>query len=278
MTGGQEEAMAPTNTISDADWRTFCAEGYLPLGPVVSDGERAGLIERIDAIMLGRANLDYSRLMMQLDTTTGVYEDMDPQTKGHKGARLNYRKITELEWDPFFLDYMQKPLFRHLCARAYGPAADIACFRAMFMNKPARQGTHLPWHQDVFGFLDRQPQITVWLALDDSTQQNGCVQVIPQSHRQLVNADSKGAFLDDAQARALTAVAAPIDLEVDAGDALLLHNWLVHSSAVNQTDRPRRAFSACYIDAATRAGNDEVFQTVFGAAALDPQALQAGIS
>ena len=257
--------------ISDADWQTFCSEGYLRLGTVVTEGELTGLIGRIDDIMLGRAALDYNRLMMQLDTTTGIYKDMDPQTKGHKGATLNYRKITDLEWDPRFLRYMQKPLFRHLCARAYGPEADIACFRAMFMNKPAGQGTHLPWHQDVFGHLDRQPQITVWLALDSSTLEKGCVQVVPRSHRRLVNPDSVAAFLGEAQARDLIEAAPPIDLEVEAGQALLLHNWLVHSSAVNQTDRPRRAFSACYIDGATQAGNGEVFQTIFGASALKPQ-------
>jgi len=58
------------------------------------------LQQRIDEIMLGQAPLDYDRMLMQLDSTTGQYKDRGSQTKGHKGATLNYRKIQDLERDP----------------------------------------------------------------------------------------------------------------------------------------------------------------------------------
>jgi hypothetical protein len=51
------------------------------------------LRNRIDEIMLGKADLDYSKLMMQLDSETGRYEDSGEQTLGHKGSTLNYRKV-----------------------------------------------------------------------------------------------------------------------------------------------------------------------------------------
>ena len=41
-------------------------------------------------------------------------------------------------------------------------------------------------------------------------------------------------------------------LEMERGEVVLLHNWTLHRSETNSTDRPRRAFSVCYIDAATR--------------------------
>ena len=78
-------------TIKDAEWNEFQKRGYVRLGSVVTDEELEGLRRRIDEIMLGTAPVPYDRIMMQLDTQTGRYEDMDPQTKGHKGATLAYR-------------------------------------------------------------------------------------------------------------------------------------------------------------------------------------------
>ena len=38
---------------------------------------------------------------------------------------------------------MHRPLFRHICERAYGLDIPVSSYRAMFMNKPAREGTDL---------------------------------------------------------------------------------------------------------------------------------------
>lgn len=78
--------------------------------------------------------------------------------KGFKGATLDYRKIQDREFDPLFLRYMQQPEFAEICRRTYGDVP-VAAFRAMFMNKPAQKGTFLPWHQDRWAFLDRDPLI-----------------------------------------------------------------------------------------------------------------------
>ena len=49
-----------------------------------------------------------------------------------------------------------------------------------------------------------------------------------------------------------------------AGECALLHNWLLHSSDVNHTDIPRRAFSVCYMDAQTRwRGAPDRFSVIF---------------
>lgn len=75
-------------TITDAQWQTFQEQGYVRLDRVVTDEELEGLQQRIDEIMLGQAAVPYERMMMQLDTQSGHYKDMDPQTPGHKGATL----------------------------------------------------------------------------------------------------------------------------------------------------------------------------------------------
>ena len=128
------------NAISDQRWVEFLKQGYLRLGCVLAEAELRQLCYRIDEIMLGRAAVDYDRMLMQLDPGSGDYGDLAKQSKGFKVATLNHRKIQDLEYDPVFLEYLQRPLFRHICARAYGPETDVACFRSMFMNKPAHGG------------------------------------------------------------------------------------------------------------------------------------------
>ena len=263
-----------THQLSQAQWQQFEEDGYLYLGKTLEAGELAALQQRIDDIMLGKAPVDYDRMLMQLDSTTGQYKDMGAQTRGHKGATLNYRKIQDLEFDPLFLAYMQKPLFREICARVHGPQTPIACFRAMFMNKPAGYGTFLPWHQDRWASLDRDPIITIWTALDPATRANGCVQAIPKSHRLgLINPAHGSGFLTAEQAQEYAAGKTPVFLELAAGEAVLLHNWLLHSSDTNATAQARRAFSVCYMDAATKSSAGATYSLIFGPGALRPEQL-----
>jgi phytanoyl-CoA hydroxylase len=262
--------------ITDEQWADYERDGFLKLGKLLSDDELRALQTHIDDIMLGRANVDYDRILMQLDSTTGKYGDAPPQTKGHKGATLAYRKIQDLEFDPLFLAYMQRPIFREICARTHGADTPIAAFRAMFMNKPAHQGTLLPWHQDRWSSLDRDPLVTLWTALDPATLANGCVQVIAGSHTGgLVNPEHPSGFVTEEQAQRLAPPEKVVYLELGAGDAVLLHNWLLHSSDVNGTDIPRRAFSVCYMDARTRDSNSTQYSLIFGPGALRPEELGA---
>ena len=260
--------------ISPEQWAFYDANGYLKLGQLLSPADLATLRQTIDAIMLGTAAVDSSRLLMQLDSDTGKYEDAGVQSRGHKGATLGYRKIQDLEFVPAFLAYMQRPIFREISARHYGEGTPIAAFRAMFMNKPARKGTFLPWHQDRWNYLDRDPLVTTWTALDPATRANGCVQVVPGTHKLgLINPSHASGFLTPEQARQYATPDKIIYLELQPGEVALLHNHLLHASDVNNTDIPRRAFSVCYMDARTTATNGETYTEIFGPRALSPAAL-----
>ena len=250
--------------ITEEAWRFFEANGYLSLGRVLDDSGLDALSRRIDDIMLGTAPVDYDRLLMQIDSTTGRYEDAGAQSRGWKGATRGDRKIQNLEHDPLFGAYVERPEFREIAARVYGAGTPVACFRAMFMNKPARRGTLLPWHQDCWTDLDRQPLITAWTALDPATVANGCVEVVPGSHRRgRVNTAHASGFLTEAQAEEHCPPDRRAYLELAAGEAVLLHNRLLHRSDVNATDTPRRAFSVCYMDGRTRAAGGETFTPLF---------------
>jgi len=260
--------------ISDEQWNDYEQAGYLKLGKLLNGEDLTALQQRIDDIMLGKAAVDYDRMLMQLDSSDGQYENAGVQSKGFKGATFNYRKIQELEYDSLFLAYMQRPIFEEICAHVYGAETPIAAFRAMFMNKPAHQGTLLPWHQDRWTHLDRDPLITLWTALDPATVTNGCVEVVPGSHKfGLINPTHPSAFITEAQAAQFAPEGSGIYLELEAGEVVLLHNWLLHRSGVNTTDISRRAFSVCYMDARTHASNGESYSTIFGEDALQPDNL-----
>ena len=236
-----------TPTLSPAELAEFHEQGYVRFGHVAPEAEIDALRDRIDQIMLGEVR--YDNMLMQLCPSAGDLA-RSRQTKEFKGSTLKYRKIQDLEQDALFRAYIQNPLFRDLTAKII--AENISIFRAMFFNKPAEQGVAINWHQDGAGGwqLDIPPQITIWTALDDTSVANGCLQIIPGSHKSMIPA--KGDLLSEEE----RAIHAPDEkrlyLEMEKGEVVLLHNWALHRSATNSTNRPRRAFSVCYIDAATR--------------------------
>ena len=250
--------------FDDTHHERFLARGYLRLGKVAAPGELAGLQRRIDDLMLGRVR--YPNMRMQLfDAGSGKLR----RTLGHEAATLSYRRIDDLEQDPLFLAYMQQPLFRRICRRCVGEAVSV--FRTMFMNKPARWGQTLPWHQDVgagWG-IDRNPIVTVWTALDEATAANGAMEIVPGSHAHGVINERH--FLGPEEEIRYAPPDKVEHLEAEAGEAVLLHNLMLHRSGTNPTDRPRRAFSVTYMEAGTRTlDTGMTFPVVFGPGALDP--------
>lgn len=255
--------------LTDSQWDQYQIDGYLRLGHILTDDQLTALQQQIDDIMMGTASINYDLIMMQLDRDPARGNKPGPQTNGHKAATLAYRKIQGLEFDPLFLDFMQHPLFQNICERTYGEDADIDCFRAMFMNKPAGEGTELVWHQDRWKDLDRDPLITIWTALDPATVANGCVYIMPGTHHTLINPEDGSGFFTSEQADEMKQKHPPVALEVPVGESVLLHNHLPHSSGINSSSIARRAFSACYMDARTISKSHNHFSRIFGEGALE---------
>ncbi|MDP7253101.1 MAG: phytanoyl-CoA dioxygenase family protein [Planctomycetota bacterium] len=247
------------STLSDEELETFHDRGYVLLGKVAPDDEVEGLCQRIDDIMLGK--IRYDNMLMQLCPSAGQQE-LSRQTKEFKGSSLKYRKIQDLDQDPLFLPYIRHALFQDITAKIVGP--EISVFRTMFFNKPAEQGVTINWHQDGAGGwgLSIPPKITIWTALDATWVANGCLQLIPGSHKTKI--PERGDLLS-AEERAIHAPDEKrVYVEMQKGEVALLHNWTLHRSETNNTDGPRRAFSVCYVDAATRQGDGEhAFPKVF---------------
>jgi len=136
-------------------------------------------------------------------------------------------------------------------------------------NKPAKVGSGVPWHQDNAYFCQSPPNVlTLWVALDPVTPENGPVGFLMGSHlegmlptRQSgVRGNSIGlANPPDADAEEIYRAL------LDPGDATVHHCQTVHSSEGNQTDHPRLALLFVFRGAETQI--DPALQTVYTDAA-----------
>ncbi len=113
-------------------------------------------------------------------------------------------------------------------------------------------GSPFPWHQDTpywaFGCDHVDRLSSVQLYLDEGTEENGCLWVIPGSHTKgrLPTFDDRGVIgrlysdLDGLD------LADPISLEAPAGSAIYFHGAVVHGSQTNQSSESRRALVITY--------------------------------
>ena len=130
---------------------------------------------------------------------------------------------------------------------------DFALWNSSFFAKPAKIGSKTPWHQDG-EYWPVRPLATcsVWVAVDHSTEENGCLRVIPGSHknRRLRPHDYNGA----------DGLSLPLELKSDeydessaeeivlrAGQISLHDVYLVHGSEPNRSERSRRGLTLRYM-------------------------------
>jgi len=125
-------------------------------------------------------------------------------------------------------------------AGLYG--ADLACWRSNFFFK-APGGKEVPWHQDAeFWELDPPVNVTCWLALDDVTRENACMQIVPGSHKRIlphVAAGEEMLFAKMADPK-LVPLEKAIDVELKAGEFILFNERLLHHSEANRSARWRK--------------------------------------
>lgn len=130
--------------------------------------------------------------------------------------------------------------------------ADILGLNNLYIWKPPRIGLGFPWHQDKWYFNNQYittKTVGTWTAIDDSDLENGCLYVIPGSHKQGVR---EHVNLDGSQQNefkyALEAKDEDgIPVEVPAGSVIFFNNQILHKSTDNHSERFRRSNVAHYI-------------------------------
>ena len=182
-------------------------------------------------------------------------DHVDWLTRRHPDLRPEHLGHTLVASDPFWVRLVSDDRLLDVAAQFIGP--NIALFASHYISKPPGDGQAVLWHQDgSYWPLDPMEVVTLWLAVDDSTPENGCMRVIPHTHTlglqqmkqrtDVPNVLSSGidaAFVDEAQA---------VDVVLKAGDVSVHHPNIVHGSNANTSDRRRCGLTIRYIPTSTR--------------------------
>lgn len=144
-----------------------------------------------------------------------------------------------------FHDVLWNPAFTVPASQLLGGA--VRFWHDQLFCKPAQHGGVVAWHQDYSYWTRTEPMahLTCWIALDDATRDNGCLQYVPGSHRWPLlpvtglagDMDAIRTVLDEEQLAAFK----PVAIELKRGEASFHHPLMVHGSYENRTDGPRRA-------------------------------------
>src|SRR4051794_30221153 len=130
---------------------------------------------------------------------------------------------------------------------------NILVWGTSFFIKEARDPSFVSWHQDsTYWGLDPADIVTAWVALSDSTAENGAMRVIPGSHTldQIPHRDTFAANNLLTRGQEVMVEVDPADaatLELAAGEMSLHHVRLVHGSDPNPSPRRRIGFAIRYI-------------------------------
>ncbi len=192
---------------------------------------------RIPSRTLEHMREAYDRLLARnadiaSDIMVGVHLE-NPGAQGVKGSR---------EW----LEFATQPELLDIAAQLAGE--DLILWGTTIFGKPAGCGKETPWHQDGDYYPIRPLEtITVWVALDDATTDNGCMRLIPGAHKARrifshhweknaglsINKVCDTEHFDESTAH---------DLVLKAGQVSFHDVYMVHGSRANTTAKRRAAF------------------------------------
>jgi hypothetical protein len=144
---------------------------------------------------------------------------------------------------------------------------DIALFSSHFICKPRGNGKRVPWHEDSHywaGTLSPMEVVTVWLAIDPSRTENGCMRVIPRTH----NTGRMGySDYDDLRpgeavfANEITAAqrdpGKAVAIELEPNECSLHDARIIHGSEPNTSTLRRCGYTMRYMSAAVRFNHEE---------------------
>ena len=155
---------------------------------------------------------------------------------------------------------------------------DIALFSSHFISKPGYTGKRVPWHEDSAywrNYMQPMEVVTVWLAIDPSTRENGCMQVIPRTqlngYSTYEPVDKERNVFDTEIIRPQRDDSRAVAIELQPNQASLHDGKLQHFSEANTSPLRRCGYTMRYISTRTRINEEKIgsFQKIFLARGQD---------
>ncbi len=135
---------------------------------------------------------------------------------------------------------------------------DIALWSSHFISKEPYVGRATPWHEDSAfwkGRLSRYDQvITIWLALDRTTKENGCMRVIPGTHHNGFSEYKEADYKYNSFAAQITEVdeSTAVDFELEPGECSLHDSRIIHGARPNTSSFRRCGYTMRYFSASIK--------------------------
>jgi len=219
----RHEDSVPVRFLSPVELERYQRDGLL-LGFQLYSAERAGPIR------------DALRDVLSIPSTAPCHQVFPPEQRLVFDRHLDRRLVYELCTLPQVLHPIKQIL-----------GDDVMLFKSQFFEKPAH-GPKIPWHQESY-FWKVKGWVTMWLAVDEATPENGAMRVITGSHAETrehlpVPPDSHywSTFKLAAIPRETDVI---VDCSMPAGHFMLFDD-LLHNSGFNSTALPRLSFAARY--------------------------------
>jgi phytanoyl-CoA hydroxylase len=213
--------------LDDSALRRYRDEGYVRLGPIVSEAERDALLaeEARFRPRLGYGTRENRTLLVSMQLC-------------HRSEAVR-RTCTAGRHVP-------------LVVQLLGP--NVCLTHTQFLTKlpdGAETRSDIPWHQDNgYGRLEPMTDVTVWLALTDADERNGGLWIAPGSHRRGLLEHGEAGVNPLLRESAVEGDAVAVPLR--AGEAVAFSGLTVHGSGPNRSDRPRTGFYARYCEPGVR--------------------------
>ncbi|QLL24341.1 phytanoyl-CoA dioxygenase family protein [Actinobacteria bacterium IMCC26103] len=246
----------------------FEENGLFRVDGLLTNTEVETLRILVDELMTGKKSL--AGMFFQRDPNSSDYQDVTFDQTVFSGPSLNYRKIKDLEYIPEFLAAVQNKQIKSISNLLIGE--EVSAMRTMVVNKPSRSKTPLPWHQDISASwpMSMPPILTVWIALDEVDEENGCVEWLSGSHK-LGEIDG-GHLTSESSMTDLLSKHEVIKGVLKPGDAIVFDNGVIHRSNPNLSGRRRRGLTICLMHAETfNTKTNTFYPKIFGLDALTPQ-------
>lgn len=232
-------------------------QGYLVVRRIFEDEELERWRKRFLQVVNGEVEPAPGMLVMR--------DVMVAKGAVHPGSREQaIAKVQDFHRDPVLYGYVTHPRLLDLVETFTGP--DIKSIHTMLINKPPGVDGRHALHQDLlyFPFRPADRIVATWTALERCTRENGCLAVVPGSHRgelrEHADPDWEWVNFGYFAARGAGPDTPREHLEMEPGDTVFFHPLLLHGSGRNRTGGFRRAISAHYASAACRYLDDAMVQ------------------
>lgn len=174
--------------------------------------------------------------MEALDADLDAYEKTLAREGLDKREVVFTQKIAER--DENIRRFAQRAEFVELSSSLLGPDTDLYFNQKVYKNPHGEN--QFCWHQDdAYGPVEPSPYLTVWIAINDATVENGCVSVLPGSHKQGLVEHRQGNF--GLECHNLEDPDQGIFVPMSQGSIAVFWSQTMHKSGANRSEHVRKA-------------------------------------